>query len=143
MAIAEHYFESLVLLREILCVPWVVLFAKSRMVSAAYEKKEFTTKQRSTLHTYFHQDYQLYTYFNQSLWKRIEEYGLERMEHDVQQLQKLYEKCNDDPKYCHFDVEDQFEYDDNSKSFDQYDTADLLDYMKNNLGELFFLLSIL
>ena len=47
------------------------------------------------------------------------------------------------PKYCHFDVEDQFEYDDNSKSFDQYDTADLLDYMKNNLGELFFLVSIL
>ena len=136
VAIAEYYFESLVLLREILCVPWVVLFAKSRMVSAEYEKKAFTAKQRSTLHTHFHQDYQIYTYFNQSLWKRIEEYGPERMEHDVEQMKKLYDKCNNEPKHCHFDAEDQFEYEDNSKSFEQYDTADLLDYMKHNLGKL-------
>lgn len=134
VAIAEYYFESLVLLREILCVPWIVLFAKSRMVSAEYEKKAFTPKQVSALTRHFYQDYAIYAHFNTSLWNRIEQYGPERMEHDVSQLKKLYEECNADPKRCHFDTVDQYEYEDNSKSFDSYDTSELLDYMKENLG---------
>ena len=85
VAIAEYYFESLVLIREILCVPWAVLFAKSRMVSAGYEKQPFTTKQKSTLDSYFKQDFAIYSKFNSSLWKRIDKYGRERMEHDVSQ----------------------------------------------------------
>ena len=83
VAIAEYYFESLVLIREILCVPWIVLFAKSRMVSAEYEKQPFTSKQKSTLESYFKQDFEIYSKFNSSLWKRIDKYGRERMEHDV------------------------------------------------------------
>jgi len=134
VAVAEYFFESLVLLREILCVPWVVLFAKSRMVSAEYEKKVFTANQVSVLRRHFYQDYAIYEHFNTSLWNRIEQYGPERMENDVRELKKLYEKCNADPKLCHFDTVDQYEYKDNSKTFESYATSELLDYMKDNLG---------
>ena len=54
----------------------------------------------------------------------------------LSQLKLLYEKCNKNPKHCHFDAEDQFEYSDSSKSFNEMDTNSLLDYMKENLGEL-------
>ena len=106
------------------------------MVSAEYEKKVFTANQVSVLTRHFYQDYAIYEHFNTSLWNRIEQYGPERMENDVRELKKLYEKCNADPKLCHFDTVDQYEYKDNSKTFESYATSELLDYMKDNLGWL-------
>ena len=57
-----------------------------------------------------------------------------RVELLLSQLKLLYEKCNKNPKHCHFDAEDQFEYTDSSKSFNEMDTDSLLDYMEQNLG---------
>ena len=103
VAITEYYFESLVLLREMLCIPWHALYARSRMVSKKYEKIPFTAKQRANLEHFFAQDFAIYQHFNATLWKKIEKYGRSRMVHDAAKLKKMYSACNKQPKRCSYD----------------------------------------
>ena len=103
VVITEYYFESLVLLREKLCIPWHALYARSRMVSKKYEKMPFTAAQRATLEQFFQQDFAIYDHFNETLWARIKEYGPSRMAHDAKKLRNMYTTCNKQPKRCAYD----------------------------------------
>ena len=69
--LAEYFYESLVLLREKLCLPWTAMYARSRMVSKPYTKEPFTSSQTNTLKKFYAQDFQIYKYFNQTLQKKV------------------------------------------------------------------------
>ena len=90
VAISEYYYESLVLLREQLCLPWTALYVEDRMVSSTYEKVDFTLKQKKNLKLFFQQDEAIYNYFNASFWKKVENYGIKRMEKDVKRLKRKF-----------------------------------------------------
>ena len=135
VAITEYYFESLVLLREMLCIPWHALYARSRMVSKTYDKIQFTPTQRKTLQDYFAQDTVIYSHFNQTLWRRIDKYGRSRMAHDAKKLKSMYATCNKQPKRCSYDRPPGIKL----KKDDLVDSkpvniSNLLQYMRDNGG---------
>jgi len=100
--LAEYFYESLVLLREKLCLPWTAMYARSRMVSKPYTKEPFTSSQTTTLKKFYAQDFQIYKYFNQTLQKKISAYGRARMSHDARKLRQMYALCDRQPKRCSF-----------------------------------------
>lgn len=95
--ISEYLLQSLVLLKEQMCWDFndVTYFtANARTKSKVDEMSQRTFDQ---LYKWNEGDAILYEHFNRTLWKRIEAYGLERMERDVRTLEKmneaLAEKC--------------------------------------------------
>ncbi|KAM4694393.1 galactose-3-O-sulfotransferase 2-like [Discoglossus pictus] len=98
--ITEYFDESLILLKDALC--WslddVLSFplnsrSKSNKIPLSLETKEKIKKWNQY-------DWQLYVYFNNSFWKRVEKFGRQRMQSEVQELQKkraqLAETCLQD-----------------------------------------------
>ena len=75
--LTEYFFESLVLLAHVLCVPYEVLYITSKN-SRKYEVEPLSPSQQKNFETYFKQDLMLYDFFNQSLHRKVEEFG-----HDV------------------------------------------------------------
>jgi len=76
--LTEYYLESLVLLADILCVPYKVLFVKARN-HGSYEIEPLTENQQKNFNLFFKQDRMLYEYFNKSLHEKIENFGYDRM----------------------------------------------------------------
>ena len=74
--LTEYFFESLVLLAKILCVPYEVLYVESRN-SREYEVQPLTGNQQTNFERFFKQDIMLYDFFNQSLHRKIDEFGKE------------------------------------------------------------------
>ena len=72
----EYFFESLVLLSQVLCVPYEVLYVESRN-SRHYEVDPLSDRQMKHFNTYFKQDIMLYDFFNKSLHRKIEAFGHE------------------------------------------------------------------
>ncbi|KAJ8032523.1 Galactosylceramide sulfotransferase [Holothuria leucospilota] len=90
--IAEYFDESLILLKDLMC--WtlddVVYFSqnarnKDSVVSLSSEDKV-------AIHKWNWADSKLYVHFNKSLWQKIEQYGKERMELEVNILTQKKEK---------------------------------------------------
>jgi len=75
--LTEYFFESLVLLSHVLCVPYEVLYITSKN-SRHYEVEPLNEERMKTFKTYFKQDIMLYDFFNQSLHRKVAEFG-----HDV------------------------------------------------------------
>ena len=71
MILVEYFLESLVLLADILCVPYEVLYTPGRN-ARSYEKHELTSSQMTTFRAFFKQDIALYDYFNKTLQGRDE-----------------------------------------------------------------------
>ncbi|XP_067911021.1 galactosylceramide sulfotransferase isoform X2 [Heterodontus francisci] len=84
----EHFDESLILLKDVMC--WDlddILYFKlnvrkdstvSRMTGELYEKATNWNKI----------DSMLYQYFNATFWRKVEQYGFERMQRDVEELRR-------------------------------------------------------
>jgi galactosylceramide sulfotransferase len=135
VAISEYYYESLVLLLEVLCLPWHALFAKARMISKDYSKIPFTNRQIENLQKFNAQDIAIYTHFNHSFWDKVNAYGKVRMAHDVKKLKNMYNTCNKQPKRCAYDRPPGVKV----KKDDPIDTravnmTKLLRYMNDNRG---------
>ena len=64
--LTEYFLESLVLLADILCIPYEVLYTPRRN-SRDYEQDELTHTQMSTFKSFFKQDIMLYDFFNKTL----------------------------------------------------------------------------
>ena len=96
--IAEHFQESLVLLRKDLC--WGVEDVTSFPLNG--RKEEFKTKlsetAKSLLRDYLKSDYLLYNHFLKVFKEKVEKFGMSRMESEVATLKKanddLFVKCS-------------------------------------------------
>ncbi|XP_075125691.1 galactose-3-O-sulfotransferase 2-like [Leptodactylus fuscus] len=97
--IAEYFDESLVLLKDALCwtlddvlsIPLNTRSDRSRHVLSAQTEEKIKSWNQL--------DWQLYMYFKNSFWNRVERFGKERMEKEVEELRRrraqVSEKCLD------------------------------------------------
>ncbi|CAH1781067.1 unnamed protein product [Owenia fusiformis] len=88
--LVEHFDESLVLLRNILnCDLRDLISLKSSYVSPDKGATKLTTKQKQNILEWNAGDKILYDHFNKTFWKKVEQYGFDRMSEDVAKLQEL------------------------------------------------------
>ncbi|XP_018415855.1 PREDICTED: galactose-3-O-sulfotransferase 2-like [Nanorana parkeri] len=86
--ITEYFDESLILLKDALC------WSFDDILSIPLNRRSNTTKKALSLETqekvkrWNSLDWQLYVYFNNSFWKRVEEFGRKRMQREVKILQR-------------------------------------------------------
>lgn len=94
--ITEYFDESLILLKDALC--WTF----DDVLSFPLNMRNITTKKALSLETqekvkrWNSLDWQLYVYFNNSFWKRVEMFGRERMQHEVTLLQNRRAEIKDE-----------------------------------------------
>ncbi|XP_078283825.1 galactose-3-O-sulfotransferase 2-like [Rhinoraja longicauda] len=93
--LAEYFDQSLILLREALC--WNTEDIVSFQLNA--RDHSFTSPLPpdllSILQRWNALDWHLYRHFNTSFWQRVERYGADRMERDVNHLRHLRQKLHD------------------------------------------------
>ncbi|XP_061071794.1 galactosylceramide sulfotransferase-like [Conger conger] len=93
--LAEHFEESLVLLRHALC--WEVedlqFFRLNARRPAAVSR--LSAEQRERARRWNGADWRLYRHFNASFWARVEAFGPARMEREVQELQERNRRMAD------------------------------------------------
>ncbi|CAG5112986.1 Oidioi.mRNA.OKI2018_I69.chr2.g7138.t1.cds [Oikopleura dioica] len=99
VVLTEYYYESLVLLAKLFCLPYEVLY-EPQLNKREYEIEPLTPTQKKNFETYFKADIMLYDYFNKSLHHKIEDYGREKFHQEVEKLKAVYEKCEEDVKHC-------------------------------------------
>ncbi|XP_018605085.1 galactosylceramide sulfotransferase-like [Scleropages formosus] len=86
--IAEHFEESLILLKDILC--WQMedlLFLRLNMRRGSSVFR-LTPEQRMRAREWNAVDWRLYRRFNTTFWAKVEAYGRERMARDVEELRR-------------------------------------------------------
>nr|XP_039270389.1 galactose-3-O-sulfotransferase 3-like isoform X1 [Styela clava] len=84
--ISDYYLESLVLLKEELCLSKSIL-SRDITNKGKHGKRIFTKTEMSLIRSLHKQDYALYDYFNRTLWKKIDAYGRERMAEQIKKIQ--------------------------------------------------------
>ncbi|XP_076876735.1 galactosylceramide sulfotransferase isoform X2 [Brachyhypopomus gauderio] len=86
--IAEHFEESLILLKDALC--WEtddLLFFKLNARRGA-SVSQLTSELRAKAREWNSIDWKLYRHFNATLWAKVDAYGRKRMEKDVRELRR-------------------------------------------------------
>ncbi|XP_073530470.1 galactose-3-O-sulfotransferase 2-like isoform X2 [Phyllobates terribilis] len=86
--ITDYFDESLILLKDALCWSFddVLSFPlNSRNVS---NRKVLSEKTQHKIKTWNQLDWQLYVYFNKSFWEKVDKFGQDRMQREVQELQR-------------------------------------------------------
>ncbi|XP_072266203.1 galactose-3-O-sulfotransferase 2-like [Pyxicephalus adspersus] len=86
--ITEYFDESLILLKEALCWSFddVLSFPLNRRSNTTM--KTLTLQIQENIKKWNSLDWQLYVHFNNSFWKRVDEFGMERMQREVTILQR-------------------------------------------------------
>ncbi|KAM3930972.1 galactose-3-O-sulfotransferase 2-like [Leptodactylus fuscus] len=98
--IAEYFDESLVLLKDALC--WTLDDVLSFPLNLRSDRSRhvLSAQTEEKIKSWNQLDWQLYMYFNHSFWSRVENFGRERMEKEVEELRRrraqVSEKCLDD-----------------------------------------------
>ena len=95
MLIAEYMDESLILLKDLLCLSWTDIAYTPRTA----KRKNYTRMKLSAespilkrFNDFSKLDVRLYEHFNRTFWHKVEAYGKENMKQDVQKLRSLREK---------------------------------------------------
>ena len=88
MILTEYFFECLVLLAHLFCIPYEVLYITSKN-SRQYEVPPLSQQRMDTLKQFFKQDFMMYDFFNQSLHRKIDAFG-----HKVSKLSHI------EPEIC-------------------------------------------
>ncbi|XP_069583992.1 galactose-3-O-sulfotransferase 2-like isoform X2 [Ranitomeya imitator] len=98
--ITEYYDESLVLLKDALCWSFYDVLSFPLNSRSNSTKKTLTLETKEKIKSWNNLDWDMYVYFNNTFWKRVQTFGVERMEHEVKELQKIRtlmsEKCLED-----------------------------------------------
>nr|XP_054771424.1 galactosylceramide sulfotransferase-like isoform X1 [Lytechinus pictus] len=106
--IAEYFDESLVLLKELMC--WNFDDITYLRLNARERTHRTSPYAANLIQKWNYGDMQLYQYFNDSFWKRVEAYGRTRMERDVRTLRdmnaRLLDRCVEEETNAD-DIEDQ------------------------------------
>nr|XP_039266590.1 galactosylceramide sulfotransferase-like [Styela clava] len=91
--ITDHLLESLILMKEVLCMSWEDIVPPTRN-KGTYESHTYSVKEKQIASRLNNQDLVLYDYFNATLWKKIDSYGRKRMEDDVNTLKEYIKQAN-------------------------------------------------
>ncbi|XP_073530398.1 galactose-3-O-sulfotransferase 2-like isoform X1 [Phyllobates terribilis] len=98
--ITEYYDESLILLKDALCWSFYDVLSFPLNSRSNSTKKTLTLETQEKIKSWNHLDWEMYVYFNNSFWKRVQTFGVERMEREVKELQKIRtlmsKKCLED-----------------------------------------------
>lgn len=94
--ISDYYFESLVLLKNELCMDWSDMYVPPTKIKD-YNHLVLSETQVTQFEQFFKQDVRLFREFNTTFWARVETYGKSRMEADVRYLKLLYLQCAKNP----------------------------------------------
>ncbi|KAM4694600.1 galactose-3-O-sulfotransferase 2-like [Discoglossus pictus] len=95
--ITEYFDESLVLLKDALC--WSLDDVLSIPLNIRNYTSKFSINQETQerIKNWNKMDWQLYVYFNNSFWNRVERFGRKRMQSEVEELRRkraqLVESC--------------------------------------------------
>ena len=96
VVIYELYEESLILLKELLCLTWgeIVQAGVHRNIRSKEQKKYFqlSESQKNELRRMSYLDTAVHNYFTKRLRERISHYGVERMAKDVQMFRQKVEE---------------------------------------------------
>ncbi|KAE8604813.1 hypothetical protein XENTR_v10014838 [Xenopus tropicalis] len=86
--ITEYFDESLVLLKDALC--WTFDDVLSFPLNTRTNSTKLTISQETQekIKSWNQLDWQLYVYFNNSFWERVEKFGKERMQREIEELRK-------------------------------------------------------
>jgi len=99
--VTEHYWESLVMMKDLLCMDWYDLYIDSRTVGS-YEKPTFTDKEKEKFSKFNRLDEDLYQMSNNTFWERAEQRpgGIDQLHDDVEKLKALYRYCDQNVEFC-------------------------------------------
>lgn len=86
--IAEHFEESLILLKDALCWEMDDLLYFKMNTRRPTSVSQLTPKLRAKALEWNGVDWKLYRYFNATLWAKIDAYGRKRMEKEVKKLRQ-------------------------------------------------------
>ncbi|XP_075056630.1 galactose-3-O-sulfotransferase 2-like [Mixophyes fleayi] len=86
--ITEYFDESLVLLKDALCWSFDDVLSFPLNSRNNTSRKVLSIETQEKIKTWNKFDWQLYVYFNSSFWKRVDKFGRERMQLEVQELQR-------------------------------------------------------
>lgn len=93
--LTDYFDESLILMKHLLCWDWPdVVYVKFKM-RIAEAKSTITPELASQIKSWNYADFKLYDAFNKTFWKRVEEFGFDRMEsmkYEFTVMQKKAEK---------------------------------------------------
>ncbi|KAM4042591.1 galactose-3-O-sulfotransferase 2-like isoform 2-T3 [Anomaloglossus baeobatrachus] len=95
--ITEYYDESLILLKDALCWSFYDVLSFPLNSRSNSSKKTLTPETQEKVKSWNSLDWEMYTYFNNSFWKRVQTFGVERMEREVKELKRMrtvmFDKC--------------------------------------------------
>ncbi|KAM4043801.1 galactose-3-O-sulfotransferase 2-like [Anomaloglossus baeobatrachus] len=98
--ITEYYDESLILLKDALCWSFHDVLSFPLNSRSNSTKKTVSLETQEKIKSWNSLDWEMYVYFNSSFWKRVQTFGMERMEREVKELQRMRtvmsEKCLED-----------------------------------------------
>ncbi|XP_076818655.1 galactosylceramide sulfotransferase-like isoform X2 [Clavelina lepadiformis] len=88
--ISEHMDESLILLKNMMNMTWENLLGEDKNVRnyPHYNMNDYPERY-AKFQKMFKLDILLYRHFNATLWRKVDEYGRERMDNDITKLRKL------------------------------------------------------
>ncbi|XP_069830351.1 galactose-3-O-sulfotransferase 2-like [Dendropsophus ebraccatus] len=93
----EYFDESLVLLRHALCWTFDDVLSFPLNIRKTTSRHVLSVETKEKIRTWNQLDWQLYVYFNNSFWNRVDKFGRERMESEVRELRnrraQVSEKC--------------------------------------------------
>ncbi|KAM4040790.1 galactose-3-O-sulfotransferase 2-like [Anomaloglossus baeobatrachus] len=103
--ITEYYDESLILLKDALCWSFYDVLSFPLNSRSNNTRKTLTLETQEKVKSWNRLDWEMYTYFNNSFWKRVQTFGVERMERELKELKRIktvmFDKCLEgevDPK---------------------------------------------
>ena len=91
--------ESIVLLKHRLCVPYELLYIKARN-KGKYEREPLNEKQKSNFAEFFKQDLEMYRFFNETLHRKIDAFGRDRMREEIIKAKSIFEHCAKNAGAC-------------------------------------------
>ena len=81
--------------------PLKVLFVKSRN-HGSYAVEPLSDRQSKNFKNFFAADIAMYRFFNISLQRKIEKFGTNRMEIELEKIKLIFKKCQKNPTLCEF-----------------------------------------
>lgn len=85
--LSDYFEESMLLLKDLLC--WNMNDIASLKINARSTKNKLSDRVVNKIRAWNKADAAVYDHFNQTFWKRVAEYGHERMENDLKVLRRL------------------------------------------------------
>ncbi|XP_066454274.1 galactose-3-O-sulfotransferase 2-like [Eleutherodactylus coqui] len=86
--ITEYFDESLILLKDALCWSFDDILSFPLNNRNATSRKILSEMTQEKIKTWNQLDWQLYVYFNKSFWEKVDMFGQDRMQREVQELRR-------------------------------------------------------